>query len=110
MDEDSLARRLAYLKRRTNMEAMTDDNLSMHIEDAYSFFLDYTNRANDVGEIIDPLICEIAAMRAETQGFTNAVHASEGSISRMMSTELPTVLLTRLNRYRLLLAINTEGV
>lgn len=85
---------------------MTDDNLMMHIEDAYAFFLDYTNRSKDVGESIDALICEMAAMRAETQGFTNASGASEGSVSRSMSTDIPPMLTSRLNKYRLLMAIN----
>ena len=106
---NDLSRRLARLKKRTNMASMTDDNLELHIEDATSFFLEYTNRTVDLGESIDALICEMAAMRAETQGMTNMASASEGGISRSMGESIPLAVRSRLDRYRLIPGINTEG-
>ena len=60
---DDLNRRLERIKRRPTMEGKSDVWLSLCIEDATDFFLEYTNRTIDPGAEADNVICEIALLR-----------------------------------------------
>ena len=102
--EDDL-RRLSILKRRPALSEKTDDYLLLCLEDARTFFLDYTNRDEDPGLKVDNLVCEIASLKANSEGAENVQQAADGGrggISRTFYADIPPFLLNRLKNWRLM--------
>ena len=98
-------RRLSILKRRAALDGKTDDYLLLCLEDSRTFFLDYTNRTEDPGEQVDNLICEIASLKANSEGAENVQQAADGGragISRTFYADIPPFFLNRLKNWRLI--------
>lgn len=106
---DHSTRRLAYLKRRPTFADKSDDWLSLCIEEATAFFLDYTNRTIDPGELADGIICEMAVIRVNTEGYENMMKAKDGELEREMGTEMPPLLKSRLLNWRVMRGIHAAN-
>ena len=96
------ARRLAKLKRRPTFVDKSDDWLTLSLEEAVGFFLDFTNRTIDPGEQVDTLICELAVWRINSEGFENMMKAKDGELERELGTEMPPMIKSRLLNWRVM--------
>ena len=101
-EDSTTSRRLARLRRRPALDTKSDDFLLLCLEESADFFLDYTNRSKDPGEPVDNLICELATLKAQTEGVENMASASEGGISRSYFPDIPPFFKNRLNNWRLI--------
>ena len=99
---DDLNRRLERIKRRPTMEGKSDVWLSLCIEDATDFFLEYTNRTIDPGAEADNVICELALLRINTEGIEDMMKAKDGELEREMGSEWPPLLRSRLVQCRVM--------
>lgn len=99
---DNTLRRLERLKRRPTLSDKPDYWLSLCIEDATDYFLEYTNRTIDPGEKVDNVICELALFRINTEGFEDMMKAKDGELEREVGTEWPPMLRSRLNQWRVM--------
>ena len=108
MDSESMTRRLAILKRRPAYRDYDEEYLKAMLDNAYSFFLEYTFRAKDLGERIDSLIVEIAVYYLDSEGAQNTKHAKDGELEREYFEGLPPMVLNRLAGYRTVIGVNAE--
>ena len=106
---DDLNRRLERIKRRPTMEGKSDVWLSLCIEDATDYFLEYTNRTIDPGAEADNVICEIALLRINTEGIEDMMKAKDGELEREMGSEWHPLLGSRLNQWRVMRGLHAAN-
>ena len=97
---------LEKLKIRLGINDNAQDGLLNQIlEDAGNEILDYCNRELLTPKL-EPLQRELAIIYYNRQGSEGESSHSEGGMSVSYSTEIPENIKSRLNRYRLLKAVN----
>lgn len=89
-----------------------ETELVHYCEDALMLFLDLTHRADDPGEAIDPLICDIAKTLMARGGQEGVKKAEDGELKREWSDNggLDIVLMQRIKAYRVVVGINATPV
>lgn len=102
MTDTDTTRRLPLIKRKPTLSTKTDDFLTLCLEEARAFFLDFTNRSEDPGVDIDFLIVEIATFKANAEGVEHTKKAKDGEIEREFYDAIPPMLLNRLRNWRLI--------
>ena len=82
MSSEALARRLTILKRRPAATNLSDEYLEDILNDAFSKFMNKSNRINDHDELFDSPIIDIALVSINDEGIQGMSSASEGGVSR----------------------------
>ena len=81
MSNEALARRLTILKRRPAATNLSDEYLEDVLNDAFSKFMNKSNRINDHDEFDSPIV-NIALVSINDEGIQGMSSASEGGVSR----------------------------
>lgn len=108
MASEHTMRRVGRLNA-TPFAGKSDDEKIVACEDALGLFLDLTHRAEDLGERIDPLVCEIAKTLLGKAGQEGIKKAKDGELEREWSEQsgmIDPVLLKRIKAYRQVVGIN----
>ena len=99
MTEADILRRIERMQLRPVLRAKAPEYIRVCVEDATAYFKEYTH-SEDIGEDLDPIICELAALEAGAEGAENTKHIKDGEIEREYFEDVPPGLRRRLNSYR----------
>ena len=99
---ENTERRFAQMMRRPTMHDREPDFIRLSLEDATAYFLEYTNRREDPGAEADSVICAIAALYINMEGWENMKKAKDGEYEREMEATIPPMLKARLDTWRLM--------
>lgn len=106
MTTEDTARRLARLRTKRTLDAKSDDFLTVLLEDALSYFLDYTHRDVDPGERIDGMLCRLAVVWSNQEGVEGSVVSKDGDLERQWP-EAPSDIKAQMKTWRLLPVLKT---
>ena len=102
MNDRNIDRRFAQMLRRPTMRDREPDFIRLSLEDATAYFLEYTHRHEDPGEDADSVICAIAALNINMEGWENMKKAKDGEYEREMEATIPPMLKARLDSWRMM--------
>ena len=91
--------RLASLRKRPQYAYLSDDVVEQILDEAVQDFLIYTNRKEDLGDVVDSIIIDIAAIKLNMLGAEGTSMVKEGETTRQWDS-LPETLRLRMDRYR----------
>lgn len=97
--EDTL-RRLARLKARRTQSPKSDEYLTVLLEDALAYFLDYTHRTVDPGDRIDGMLCRLAVVWSNQEGVEGTTVSKDGDMERQWP-EAPSDIQRQMRTWRI---------
>lgn len=111
MASEHTLRRVGRIHTYPAFKKAGDDYVQLILEDALAYFLDYTHRGEDPGEVVDSLICDIARSMHTRMGAEGVKKAKDGELEREWSEQggLDPLLLRRMKAYRLVVGVNATS-